>query len=101
MPTTRSPLLMASIVADAMTPLMPGAGPPPTSIARVSPLVMWRMYAGAQRISFGRVGRSAGPKFRCSMETFDAVLFDLFGTLVTERAQAIEGAAELLRTMPD
>ena len=35
------------------------------------------------------------------METFDAVLFDLFGTLVTERAQAIDGAAELLRTMPD
>ena len=35
------------------------------------------------------------------METFDAVLFDLFGTLVTERAQAIEGAAELLRAMPD
>src|ERR1700728_4568447 len=27
---------MASIVAEAMTPLMPGAGPPPTRIARVS-----------------------------------------------------------------
>lgn len=35
------------------------------------------------------------------METFDAVLFDLFGTLVTDRADAIEGAPELLRTMPD
>ncbi len=35
------------------------------------------------------------------METFDAVLFDLFGTLVTERAEAIDGARELLRTMPD
>jgi len=35
------------------------------------------------------------------METFDAVLFDLFGTLVTERAEAIDGAAELLRAMPD
>lgn len=35
------------------------------------------------------------------METFEAVLFDLFGTLVTERAEAIDGAAELLRAMPD
>lgn len=35
------------------------------------------------------------------METFDAVLFDLFGTLVTEQAEAIEGARELLGTMPD
>jgi sugar-phosphatase len=33
-------------------------------------------------------------------ETFDAVLFDLFGTLVTERAQAIEGAAALLQRLP-
>jgi len=36
MPITRSPLLIASIVADAITPLMPGAGPPPTRIAKVS-----------------------------------------------------------------
>lgn len=35
------------------------------------------------------------------METFDAVLFDLFGTLVTDRAEAIDGARELLHTMPD
>lgn len=35
------------------------------------------------------------------METFDAVLFDLFGTLVTERADPIEGAHELLQAMPD
>lgn len=35
------------------------------------------------------------------METFDAVLFDLFGTLVTDEAVAIDGAAELLRAMPD
>jgi sugar-phosphatase len=34
------------------------------------------------------------------METFDAVLFDLFGTLVTERAEPIEGARELLQAMP-
>lgn len=34
------------------------------------------------------------------METFDAVLFDLFGTLVTDRADAIEGARELLERMP-
>lgn len=34
------------------------------------------------------------------METFDAVLFDLFGTLVTDRADAIEGAPELLQTLP-
>lgn len=34
------------------------------------------------------------------METFDAVLFDLFGTLVTDRADAIEGAPELLETLP-
>lgn len=33
------------------------------------------------------------------METFDAVLFDLFGTLVTEQAQAIDGAPELLRSI--
>ena len=33
-------------------------------------------------------------------ETFDAVLFDLFGTLVTERAEAIDGAPELLARMP-
>ncbi len=33
-------------------------------------------------------------------ESFDAVLFDLFGTLVTDQAQAIDGAAELLARMP-
>src|ERR1700730_9953183 len=36
MPRTRTPWLRASIVADAMTPLIPGAGPPPTRIASVS-----------------------------------------------------------------
>jgi len=35
-----------------------------------------------------------------ALEVFDAVLFDLFGTLVTDRAEAIEGAAEILGTMP-
>lgn len=35
------------------------------------------------------------------MQTYDAVLFDLFGTLVTDEAQAIDGASELLRAMPD
>jgi sugar-phosphatase len=34
------------------------------------------------------------------METFDAVLFDLFGTLVTSGANAIEGAPELLASVP-
>src|SRR5580704_8972417 len=34
-PRTRSPRLAASIVAEAITPLIPGAGPPPTRIARV------------------------------------------------------------------
>lgn len=34
------------------------------------------------------------------METFDAVLFDLFGTLVTERADPIDGAQALLERMP-
>jgi sugar-phosphatase len=34
------------------------------------------------------------------METFDAVLFDLFGTLVTDRADAVEGAFALLSAMP-
>lgn len=33
-------------------------------------------------------------------ESFDAVLFDLFGTLVTERADAMDGARELLERMP-
>src|ERR1700681_3398689 len=36
MPSTRSPWLRASIVAEAITPLIPGAGPPPTRIASVS-----------------------------------------------------------------
>src|SRR5690242_4483054 len=36
MPITRNPQLIASMVADAITPLMPGAGPPPTRIASVS-----------------------------------------------------------------
>src|SRR5579871_3184757 len=36
MPIGRNPHFDASIAADAMTPLIPGAGPPPTSIARVS-----------------------------------------------------------------
>lgn len=35
-----------------------------------------------------------------ALELFDAVLFDLFGTLVTDRAQAIDGAPEILRAMP-
>src|SRR2546430_1952717 len=34
MPMTSSPALRASIVTDEMTLLMPGAGPPPTRIAR-------------------------------------------------------------------
>lgn len=34
------------------------------------------------------------------METFEAVLFDLFGTLVTEQADAVEGARELLAALP-
>lgn len=34
------------------------------------------------------------------METFDAVLFDLFGTLVTDQAEAIDGACDLLARMP-
>lgn len=33
-------------------------------------------------------------------EVFEAVLFDLFGTLVDERGEAIEGARELLQTLP-
>jgi hypothetical protein len=37
MPMTLRPHLMASMVADRMTPLMPGAGPPPTRMASVSP----------------------------------------------------------------
>src|SRR5579883_3135539 len=32
-PTTSSPRLIASIVTDEITPLIPGAGPPPTTIA--------------------------------------------------------------------
>lgn len=32
---------------------------------------------------------------------YDAVLFDLFGTLVTERGQAIRGAHALLEGLPD
>lgn len=34
------------------------------------------------------------------METYDAVLFDLFGTLVTDQADPIDGARELLGSMP-
>lgn len=34
------------------------------------------------------------------MQTFDAVLFDLFGTLVTEQAEPIEGARDVLAAMP-
>ena len=33
-------------------------------------------------------------------ETFDAVLVDLFGTLVTDRGEAIQGARELLESLP-
>src|SRR5258706_13572632 len=34
MPTTSRPFMRASIVTDEITLLMPGAGPPPTRIAR-------------------------------------------------------------------
>jgi sugar-phosphatase len=34
------------------------------------------------------------------MQTFDAVLFDLFGTLVNEDGSPIDGASELLEAMP-
>src|SRR5665213_3009242 len=45
MPSTRNPWLRASIVADAMTPLIPGAGPPPTRIASVSsPIIARRSH---------------------------------------------------------
>src|SRR5579862_4859092 len=74
MPSTRSPLWTASIVAEAMTPFIPGAGPPPTKIARVSPFMIAEMY--------------------------DAVLFDLFGTLVTDRGEATPGAAAVLDKLP-
>lgn len=33
-------------------------------------------------------------------EVFEAALFDLFGTLVDERGEAVEGARELLRALP-
>ncbi|GAC1389391.1 MAG: hypothetical protein NVSMB31_05320 [Vulcanimicrobiaceae bacterium] len=33
-------------------------------------------------------------------QTFEAVLFDLFGTLVDDRGTAIDGAVALLRTLP-
>lgn len=39
------------------------------------------------------------PKRLFKMEAFDAVLFDLFGTLVTERGEAIEGARTVLERM--
>src|ERR1700733_15573249 len=49
MPSTRSPWLRASIVAEAMTPLIPGAGPPPTRIASVSsPFIMLRSHRGGR-----------------------------------------------------
>src|SRR5579884_3971160 len=55
MPRTRSPWLRASIVAEAMTPLIPGAGPPPTRIASVSSSPFMRaLYRG-------RDGRSHPP----------------------------------------
>lgn len=33
-------------------------------------------------------------------EGFEAVLFDLFGTLVTEEGQAVEGASKVLNELP-
>ncbi len=34
------------------------------------------------------------------METYQAVLFDLFGTLVNERGDAVDGAREILTRLP-
>src|SRR2546423_1892361 len=42
-PTTRKPSLIASMAAAEMTALMPGAGPPPTSMARTFSLGMTEM----------------------------------------------------------
>src|ERR1700719_3334841 len=80
MPRTRNPLLRASIVAEAMTPLIPGAGPPPTRIARVS-LIRWRIHAPM-------------------VLSYEAICFDLFGTLVEEDGRATEGARSALVTVP-
>lgn len=46
-PVTRMPLLAASMAAALMTLLIPGAGPPPTSIARCLSAIM-RDYTRAR-----------------------------------------------------
>src|SRR5690348_1588312 len=43
MPRTSMPLLIASMVTELMTPLMPGAGPPPTIKANLPELVSFAM----------------------------------------------------------
>jgi len=43
-PTTFFPELMASMVAALMTPLMPGAGPPPTIIPMVSAFMVYIVH---------------------------------------------------------
>lgn len=54
-----------------------------------------RQYAAAQGNSFARANAAA-----MDGDAFDAVLFDLFGTLVDEQGQAIQGARDILRGLP-
>src|SRR5579864_1146057 len=63
MPTTPHPLLIASIVAAAITPLMPGAGPPPTKMPKVAVLTRPISSGGHRRPS----GRYPDPCSRDSL----------------------------------
>src|SRR5215213_4530054 len=72
-PMTSIPwLMMASMVTDEMTPLMPGAGPPPTRMPRRLPFrelaMLWVLGRGTgpgdgKERAAGR-RRSAGPRVR-------------------------------------
>jgi hypothetical protein len=66
-PITSKPLLIASIVAALMTPFIPGAGPPPTSMAS---LFLLRLFVPDMTFSFSLLSSGTHNVIRIARRKF-------------------------------
>src|ERR1035437_2820373 len=81
-PMTSNPLLMPSMVAAAMTPLMPGAGPPPTKMPNL-PLLLINLMQDARAPGKIQFHSCQKPTTICQMNR--AVFLDRDGTMIVEK----------------
>src|SRR5579859_2712741 len=83
---------MPSMVAAAMTPLMPGAGPPPTKIPNL-PLLMWMYMSMVDKNGNRDRMLGGGKEFNSILAIFQpqfagmnrAIFLDRDGTLIAEK----------------